>query len=73
MRVAALDSFAVGLARAGAEDAVVKADVVKALLSFEFGGPPHMLIFPAPRLHFMEAEALIMFAGAPENVRKMVG
>jgi diphthine synthase len=73
MRVVTLDSFAVGLARAGAEDAVVKADKIEVLLRFEFGGPPHVLIFPAPRLHFMEAEALIIFAGAPEQVNELVG
>lgn len=73
MHVVTLDSVAVGLAKAGAGDAVVKADKIKALLSFEFGSPPHVLVFPAPRLHFVEAEALINLAGAPEQVNKLVG
>jgi len=73
MHVVTLDSLAVGIARAGAEDQVVKADIVRALLSFVFGGPPHVLVFPADRLHFVEAEALIRLAGAPEHVNKMVG
>jgi diphthine synthase len=72
-QVITLDSFAVGLARVGAEDEVVKADRVKAILGFDFGGPPHILVFPADRLHFMEAEALVKLAGAPEQVNEMVG
>lgn len=71
--VITLDSFAVGLARVGAGDEVVKADYVKSLLGFDFGGPPHILVFPAPRLHFMEAEALVKLAGAPEQVNELVG
>ncbi len=71
--VVTLDSFAVGLARVGAGDEVVKADYVKALLGFDFGGPPHILVFPAPKLHFMEAEALVWLAGAPEQVNELVG
>jgi len=73
MHTVTLDSLAVGIARAGAEDQVVKANSVRALLGFEFGGPPHVLVFPADRLHFVEAEALIRLAGAPEHVNKMVG
>jgi len=71
--VITMDSFAVGLARVGAQDEVVKADRVKALLGFDFGGPPHILVFPALRLHFMEAEALIWLAGALEQVNELVG
>jgi diphthine synthase len=68
-----LDNIAVGLARVGAKDEVVKADRIKALLGFDFGSPPHILVFPAPRLHFMEAESLISLAGAPEHVNELVG
>jgi diphthine synthase len=72
LHIVTLDSLAVGLARVGAEDAVVKANKIRALLRFEFGGPPYVLVLPAPRLHFMEAEALIRFADAPEQVGNMV-
>lgn len=65
-------SLAVGIARAGSESPIVKAGAVRDLLNFEFGGPPHTLIVPSERLHFMEAEALITLAGAPEWVRGMV-
>jgi diphthine synthase len=71
--VVGLDSLAVGIARAGAEDVKVKADSIKNLMDFQFGGPPHVLVFPAPRLHFVEAKALITFADAPMWVRRMVG
>jgi len=64
-------SLAVGVARAGSEDVVVKADYVKDLVDHDFGGPPHTLVIPANRLHFMEAEALVNLADAPNEVREM--
>jgi len=71
--IVGLDSLAIGVARAGAEDVIVKADSVKNLVDFQFGRPPHVLVFPALKLHFVEAEALITFADAPEWVRRMAG
>lgn len=65
------DTMAVGIARAGSNNPVVKADTVKALLEFDFGAPPHTLVFPG-RLHFMEAEALIVLADAPDTVKELV-
>jgi len=65
--------LAVGIARAGAEDPIVKADSMRDLIDFDFGGPPHILIMPANKLHFMEAEALITLAKAPKWVMEMVG
>jgi len=70
-RVVTSDTMAVGVARAGSNEPVVKADIVDELLEFDFGAPPHSLVFPG-RLHFMEAEALITLAEAPESVRRMV-
>lgn len=67
------DCLAIGIARAGSEDPVVKADAIKNLIEFDFGSPPHTLIIPADKLHFMEAEALIVLAGAPKWVMEMVG
>ncbi|RLI35935.1 diphthine synthase [Candidatus Bathyarchaeota archaeon] len=66
------ESLAVGIARAGSKDVRVKASYVKELLQYNFGPAPHTLIIPSERLHFMEAEALINLAGAPEEVRGMV-
>jgi len=64
-------SLAVGVARAGSEDVAVKAGYVRDLANYNFGGPPHSLVIPADRLHFMEAEALISLADAPEEVKEM--
>lgn len=65
--------LAVGVARAGSEDPIVRAGAIGDLMNFDFGSPPHTLIIPANRLHFMEAEALITLAGAPRWVMEMVG
>jgi len=66
-------SLAIGIARAGSENVIVKADAIGELMKFNFGGPPHTLIIPAEKLHFMEADALITLASAPEWVMEMIG
>jgi diphthine synthase len=63
-----MDTVAIGIGRAGSDKPEVKADVIRNLLNHDFGTPPHTIIFPA-KLHFMEAEALIFLAGAPEKLR----
>jgi diphthine synthase len=65
------DTMAVGIARAGSENPVVKADFAPQLIRFDFGQPPHSLILPG-RLHFMEAEALVALAKAPETIKEIV-
>jgi diphthine synthase len=65
------DSVVVGVARAGSSNPTVKAGFLRDTLKFDFGTPPQTLIL-AGSLHFMEAEALIVLAGAPETIRKMV-
>jgi diphthine synthase len=67
-RAVTMDTLVVGIARAGSNDPAVKAGYLKEVLNYDFGGPPHSLIFPG-QLHFMEAEALIVLAGAPEKLR----
>ncbi len=62
-------TFVVGVARAGSKAPTLKADFSKELLKHDFGNPPHSLIFPGD-LHFMEAEALVWFAGAPKKLRR---
>jgi diphthine synthase len=69
-RVVTPNTLAVGIARAGSNNPTVKADYVLKLISYDFGPPPHSLVFPG-KLHFMEAEALITLAEAPESVRKL--
>jgi diphthine synthase len=65
--IIAAETLSVGIARAGSEDSQVKAGAIENLLSYDFGKPPHAIIFPG-RLHFMEAEALVILAGAPESL-----
>jgi len=69
-RVITPDTLAVGVARAGSEKPTAKADYVKQLMRFDFGKPPHSLVFLG-KLHFMEAEALVTLANAPERIREM--
>jgi diphthine synthase len=64
-------TLAVGAARVGSTSPALKADWAGELLAYDFGGPPQSLIFPG-ELHFMEVEALVRFAGAPERLRGMV-
>jgi len=61
------DSLVVVLARAGAPEPLVHADQIKKLVKEDFGGPLHCLIIPG-KLHFLEAEALVVLAGAPEDI-----
>jgi diphthine synthase len=69
-RVVTLSTLAVGAARVGSDKPALKADYVKELLSHDFGEPPHSLVFLG-QLHFMEAEALVAFAGAPAELRRL--
>jgi len=69
--VATLNTLVVGIARAGSTAPVVKAGYLGEIIGYDFGAPPHTLIFPS-RLHFMEAEALIALAGAPERIRETI-
>lgn len=60
-------ALGIGIARAGSDEAAVKADRLSRLISYDFGGPLHILVVPA-RLHFMEAEGLRVLAGAPDDL-----
>jgi diphthine synthase len=66
-----VDTVGVGIARAGSDNPVLKADFVRILPSFDFGEPPFSLIIPGD-LHFMEVDALIAFAGAPTEFRRLI-
>jgi diphthine synthase len=68
-KIVAMDTLVVGIARAGSNNPTVKAGFLKDLLNYDFGDPPHSIIFPG-KLHFMEAEALIVLAGAPDSLRE---
>ena len=68
--VVTADTVALGVARAGSDSPTLKADFVRDLLISDFGPPPYSLIVPGD-LHFMEVEALIAFAGAPVEFRRL--
>ena len=55
------------VSHAGAEDEKVVAGYPKDLLQMDLGAPLQPLVLPR-ELHFMEAEALVDFAGAPEEI-----
>ena len=58
-------TLAIGVARAGADDVAVKAAAAASLEKLDFGPAPHSLIVPG-ELHFMEMEALKVFARAED-------
>lgn len=64
------DTVAVGIARAGSDNPVLKADFIENLATFDFGEPPFSLILPGD-LHFMEIDALLTFAAAPAKFRTL--
>jgi diphthine synthase len=68
-QIVTLNTFAVGVTRIGSNFQFVKADYIVDLLEIDFGGPPQSLIFPG-KLHFMETEALIAFAQAPQKIKE---
>ncbi len=64
--------YAVGIARAGSDDPVVKCDKAEKLVNYNFGDPLHTLVFLARTLHFMEWECLRSFADAPKELEGLV-
>jgi diphthine synthase len=65
-------TIAIGIARAGSEKPVIKADYAKKLKHFNFGKPLHILVIPG-KLHFLEAEALVILAGGPMELMEKDG
>jgi diphthine synthase len=64
------NTVAIGVARAGSDCPLLKAGFVKDLICFDFGPPPYSLIFPGD-LHFMEVDALVTFADAPVEFKRL--
>lgn len=62
-----LNTIAIGLARLGSREGKTRADSVENLLRYDWGGPPHCMVFPG-RLHFMEVEALEALCGARREI-----
>ncbi|MCS7097761.1 MAG: diphthine synthase [Candidatus Methanomethyliaceae archaeon] len=65
------NTLVIGIARAGGPNQLIKGDVIEKLICFDFGPPPHCLVFPG-RLHFMEAEALVMLAKVDRELLKVI-
>jgi diphthine synthase len=63
------DTLACVVARAGSPEPLVRANTITNLTSMDFGPPLHCLIIPG-NLHFMESEALVEVAGAPDELLK---
>lgn len=61
------DTLAIGIARVGSKDVVVKAGSISQLIDYDFGGPLHCLIIPSD-LHIVEAEYLVEIAGADPKI-----
>ncbi len=61
------DTLVCVVARAGSAEPFVRCDTLGALKHMEMCGPPHTLIIPG-KLHFLEAEALVELASAPESI-----
>ena len=59
--------LAVGIARAGSAEPLVRANRLSALTSTDFGDPLHLLVIPGD-LHHLEGEALETLAGAPADL-----
>lgn len=57
----------VGVARLGGIDAIVKADFTEKIMKYDFGKPPYTMVIPG-KLHFIEAEALVILAKAPHII-----
>jgi len=64
------DTAAIGVARAGSDQPVLKAGFLKDLINFDFGSPPYSLIFLGD-MHFMEVDALFAFADAPVEFKRL--
>ncbi|WP_258085115.1 diphthine synthase [Thermococcus thermotolerans] len=61
------DTLVVVLARAGSLNPTLKAGYVRDMISEDFGRQPHVMVVPG-RLHVVEAEYLVAFAGAPKEI-----
>ena len=61
------DTLAMGIARVGSEDVVVRAGKISQLIDFDFGGPLHCIIIPS-KLHIVEAEYLVEIANADPKI-----
>ncbi len=70
-RVFTPDTLVVVLARAGSLNPTLRAGYVRDMINEDFGKQPHVMVVPG-KLHIVEAEYLIAFADAPQDILKEV-
>lgn len=61
------ETLAIGIARVGSKDFIIKADKIADLIEYDFGGPLHCIAIPS-NLHIVEAEYLVEVCNAPEKI-----
>lgn len=61
------DTLAIGIARVGSNDNIVKAGKISDLIDYDFGSPLHSIVIPS-KLHIVEAEYLVYVAGADKSI-----
>ena len=61
------NTLAIGIARVGSSDVIVRAGKISELIEFDFGSPLHCIIIPS-KLHIVEAEYLVEIAGADSKI-----
>ena len=61
------NTLAMGIARVGSKDVIVRAGKISELLDFDFGGPLHCIVIPS-KLHIVEAEYLVEIAEADPEI-----
>ncbi|ASJ14896.1 diphthine synthase [Thermococcus radiotolerans] len=61
------NTLVVVLARAGSLNPTLRAGYVRDMIQEDFGRQPHVMVVPG-RLHIVEAEYLVAFAGAPKEI-----
>jgi len=69
-RIITDEMLVVGIACAGSNNPIVKAGRLRDVIDHDFHMLPHSLIFPG-KLHFVETDALIELANAPESIRSV--
>jgi diphthine synthase len=65
------ETIACVVARAGAPDEMILANTIHELQQKDFGPPLHTLVIPG-NFHFMEIEALELFAGLPHETGRKI-
>ena len=61
------ETLAIGIARVGSMNVLVKADKIKDLIEYNFGGPLHCIAIPS-KLHIVEAEYLVEICNGPKEI-----